>query len=565
MPAEGKGRKATVGERLDGIPRFTRALIKSHLMACGFSYEDLDRPIIGIANSWNEFNHGHLPQRQLADAVKDGVRAAGGLPLEFNTIGPCDALGHGHEGMKYILPSREIIADSVEAMVRSQFIVDGLVLVSSCDKITPGMLMAALRLDVPAIHVCSGTCVPLIPFAESKRLRKEFMEGRISERELVEGNARLYPQAGICPYIGTANTMNIFVEALGLSLPGASTIPAGTAERMRCAQATGRLAVTNALSRRTPSSILSPGSFRNGVRVLAALAGSLNHLLHVPAIARQAGLAIDFDDIAALNAGTPLLCTISPNGEHTIGDLHRAGGVPSLLKELRPLLDGEVVNVEGKHLDQLTAKAVNRDTAVIRPLQRPVAPQGGIVILKGNIARQGAAVRTSTVPPGMLAFSGPAVAFDSEEQATAAIEAGSIAEGSVVVIRYEGPTGGPGMREMHRTAGAFTGRRIAVVTDGRFSGATGGLSVGYLCPEAARGGEIAAVRDGDEIRIDITAKTLDVRLEPGELARRMRELPARTAGGSTRLLRDFARSVGSTSDGAVREEREDRPPTGACP
>jgi dihydroxy-acid dehydratase len=544
-----------VGNKLETVPRLTRALMKSHLLSCGCSYEDIEKPIIGIANSWNEFNHGHIPQRQIAVWVKDGVRAAGGLPLEFNTIGPCDALAQGYEGMDYILPSREIIADSLEVMVRSQFIIDGLVFISSCDKITPGMLMAVLRLDIPSIHVCSGTCIPAIPFSESKRLRKDFLEGRISERKMAEGNAMLYPHAGICPYIGTANTMNIFVEALGLSLPGSSTIPAATSERLRCAQKTGQCAVTLARSERRPSSILSESSFRNALRVLAALAGSLNHLLHVPAIARQVGVHLDFDSIASINEDTPQLCTINPNGEHSIADLHRAGGVPAVLKELRPLLDLAALNVEGRDLDHVTADAVNRDAAVIHPLEDPVAPHGGIVILKGNIARQGAAVRTSTVPPGMLNFSGPARVFDSEEQATEAIEANSIPEGSVVVIRFEGPKGGPGMREMHRIAGAFLGRRIAVVTDGRFSGATGGLSIGYLSPEAAQGGEIACIENGDEIAIDVMKRTLEARVDARTIKERMHALPPGGRTEGTRILREFAQRVGSTFEGAVREEK----------
>jgi dihydroxy-acid dehydratase len=544
-----------VGNKLDTIPRLTRALMKSHLLSCGYAYEDIEKPIIGIANSWNEFNHGHIPQRQIADFVKDGVRAAGGLPLEFNTIGPCDALAQGYEGMDYILPSREIIADSLEVMVRSQFIIDGLVFISSCDKITPGMLMAVLRLDIPSIHVCSGTCIPAIPFSESKRLRKDFLEGRISERKMAEGNAMLYPHPGICPYIGTANTMNIFVEALGLSLPGSSTIPAATSERLRCAQKTGQLAVTLARSARRPSAILSESSFRNGLRVLAALAGSLNHLLHVPAIARQVGVHLDFDSIASINEDTPQLCTINPNGEHSIADLHRAGGVPAVLKELRPLLDLSALNVESRDLDHVTAEAVNLDTAVIRPLGNPVAPHGGIVILKGNIARQGAAVRTSTVPPGMLSFSGPARVFDSEEQATEAIEANRIPEGSVVVIRFEGPKGGPGMREMHRIAGAFLGRRIAVVTDGRFSGATGGLSVGYLSPEAAQDGEIACIENGDEIAIDVMKRTIEARVDERTIKERMRAFHPGGRPEGTRILKEFARRVGSTFEGALREEK----------
>jgi dihydroxy-acid dehydratase len=542
-----------MGKRLELLPRFTKAMIKSHLIACGWKYDDLSKPIIAIANSWNEFNHGHIPQRQIADKVKEGVRAAGGLPLEFNTIGPCDALAQGHESMKYILPSREIIADSVEAMIRSQAIVDGIVLISSCDKITPAMLMAAFRLDIPCIHICSGPCIPTISFAESKRLRKEFLNHEIGEQELAEGNAGLYPHSGICPYMGTANTMDIFTESLGLSLSGSSTIPATSKERMRCAEKTGKLVVSLAESEKKPSIFINEKSFRNALTVLASVSGSLNHLIHVPAIANQVGVKIDFDTIAEINNVTPQLTTINPSGPHSIVDLYNAGGVPALLKELEPLLDPHSLNIEGKSIHQIAKSAVNKDPEIVHSLHSPVAKHGGIIILKGNIARQGAALRLSTIPTDMLKFSGPTLVFDSEELATAAVESNKIPEGSVVVVRYEGPKGGPGMREMHRLAGAFVGRRIAIVTDGRFSGATGGLSIGYLCPEAALGGEIACIEDGDEISIDIQQRSINVKLEDAVLHERMANLKIKKRLVDTQLLRNYSMNVGSTCEGACTD------------
>jgi dihydroxy-acid dehydratase len=545
-----------MGKKLERLPRFTKAMIKSHLLACGWSYDDLSKPIIAIANSWNEFNHGHIPQREIAEKVKEGIRAAGGLPMEFNTIGPCDALAQGHESMKFILPSREIMSDSVEAMIRSQDIVDGIVLISSCDKITPAMIMAAFRLDLPCIHICSGTCIPNISFAESKRLRKEFLAYKITERELAEGNAGLYPHPGICPYMGTANTMDILAEALGLSISGSSTIPAMTAERMVCAERTGQLAVALAESETKPSTFVNEKSFRNALMVLAAVSGSLNHLIHVPAIAYQIGVKVDFDSIAEINNNTPQLCTINPSGTHSIVDFNHAGGVPVLLKELLPLLESSCLNVEGKSVGQIANHAVNLDPAIIRPLNAPVASHGGILVLKGNIARQGAALRLSTIPEGMSHFIGPARVFNSEEEATSAVESNSIPEGSVVVVRYEGPKGGPGMREMHRLAGAFVGRQIAIVTDGRFSGATGGLSIGYLCPEAAQGGEIACIEDGDEIEIDIQQRTIQVKLENSLLQERMNNLISITKPVDTQLLREYAANVGSTYDGALRKTVE---------
>jgi dihydroxy-acid dehydratase len=542
-----------MGKRLEMLPRFAKAMIKSHLLACGWTYDDLSKPIIAIANSWNEFNHGHIPQKQIANKVKDGVRIAGGLPMEFNTIGPCDALAQGHESMKYILPSREIIADSVEAMIRSQSIVDGIVLISSCDKITPAMLMAAFRLDIPCIHICSGTCTPTISFAESKRLRKEFLNKKIDERELAERNADLYPHPGVCPYMGTANTMDIFTEALGLSISGSSTIPAMTNERMRCAEETGKLAVALAESEKNPSTFITEKSFNNALTVLASVSGSLNHLIHVPAIANQLGIKIDFDAIAEINDITPQLCTINPSGPHSIVDLNNAGGVPALFKELEPLLESSSMNVEGKSVNQIAKDAINHDSAIIRPLNSPVANHGGIIILKGNIARQGAALRLSTIPAEMMQFSGPALVFNSEEQATISVESNKIPEGSIVIVRYEGPKGGPGMREMHRLAGAFIGRRIAIVTDGRFSGATGGLSIGYLCPEAAQGGEIACIEDGDEITIDIKQRSINVKLDDATLHERMINLKITKKPIDTQLLRDYSLNVGSTYDGALRK------------
>jgi dihydroxy-acid dehydratase len=455
--------------------------------------------------------------------------------------------------MKYILPSRGIIADSVEVMLRSQAIADGLVMISSCDKITPAMLMACLRLDLPAVHICSGTCTPDISFAESKRIRKDFLDGKIDEREMVEGNARLYNGTGICPYMGTANTMDIFTEVLGLSISGSSTIPANTNARMECAYKTGELAVSLSRSSLKPSEIVSDRSIFNGLTVLAALSGSLNHLLHVPAIARTIGIEIDFETIAEINEKTPQLCTVNPSGSHSIMDLHEAGGIPAVIKELLSLLYQDCINVEGRRIDEIAASAVNLTPEVIRSMENPVSDHGGIIILKGNIARQGAAMRLSTLPDGMDQFSGPAHVFDSEEAAMQAVIDGVIHEGSVVVVRFEGPKGGPGMREMHRLVGAFAGKKIAVITDGRFSGATGGLSIGYLCPEAALGGEIAIVQDGDIISIDILNRTIEILISQAEIQERMKNLVFDRDLKELRLLDKYARFVGSAFTGALEQ------------
>ncbi len=543
-----------MGEKLESLPRFTRALIKSHLIACGFSYEDTEKPIIGIVNSWNEFNHGHIPQREIADKVKDGVRAKGGLPLEFNTIGPCDALAQGYEAMDFILPSREVIADSIEAMVLSQNVIDGLVFISSCDKITPGMLMSILRLNIPSIHICSGTCTPAISFADSKKLRNEFLTGKISERELAEGNARLYPQPGICPYIGTAQSMNCVAEALGLALPGSAACPSCTNERLTYAIRTGETIVDVAVKKYKPSDFIDKNSFDNALMVMAALAASMNHLLHVPAVASEFDINIDFDYIGEINSRTPQLCTVNPNGEYSMADFARAGGVPAVLKRLGDLINGECKNVEGKTMKEITSEAVVRDERIIRPSVDPVSKTGGIVILKGNIARNNAVVKRSTIPAGMMKFTGPARVFDGEEQATDAIENGLIHEGDIVVIRYVGPKGGPGMRELHRVAGALKsiGEKVAVVTEGRFSGATGGLAIGYLGPESAEGGAIGILRDDDIIDIDIEKKSINAVLTDREIEKRLANFVPKNTTGKAKLLDEYAKRVGPVNNGAVR-------------
>ena len=543
-----------MGEKLESLPRFTRALIKSHLIACGFSYEDTEKPIIGIVNSWNEFNHGHIPQREIADKVKDGVRAKGGLPLEFNTIGPCDALAQGYEAMDFILPSREVIADSIEAMVLSQNVIDGLVFISSCDKITPGMLMSILRLNIPSIHICSGTCTPAISFADSKKLRNEFLTGKISERELAEGNARLYPQPGICPYIGTAQSMNCVAEALGLALPGSAACPSCTNERLTYAIRTGETIVDVAVKKYKPSDFIDKNSFDNALMVMAALAASMNHLLHVPAVASEFDINIDFDYIGEINSRTPQLCTVNPNGEYSMADFARAGGVPAVLKQLGDLINGECKNVEGKTMKEITSEAVVRDERIIRSSVDPVSKTGGIVILKGNIARNNAVVKRSTIPAGMMKFTGPARVFDGEEQATDAIENGLIHEGDIVVIRYVGPKGGPGMRELHRVAGALKsiGEKVAVVTEGRFSGATGGLAIGYLGPESAEGGAIGILRDDDIIDIDIEKKSINAVLTDREIEKRLANFVPKNTTGKAKLLDEYAKRVGPVNNGAVR-------------
>ncbi len=534
-----------MGEQLNKIPSYTRALLKSHLVAAGHSYRDLNKPIICVVNSWNEMNHGHVPLRDLAERVKEGVRASGGLPLEFNTIAPCDGLSVGTEGMKYILPAREVIADSIEVMIQSQRIFDGMVLIAGCDKITPGMLMAAARLDIPSILVVSGPEVPRASHQEIRAARTAFLRGELQEQELVEINSRLYSGPGICPYMGTANTMNSVSEALGMSLPGSALAIPYSSERSDYARESGRMIVTLAEKKVTPSTIMTLEAFQNAIMVVGAIGGSLNTVLHIPAIAAELGITIGLRDFDQLNRKVPLLCEIAPNGPYSPSDLHFAGGIPAVMKELGHMMNLDVSSVTLKKLDEnlRMAKVSNRD--VIRPLNDPVQPEGGIAVMFGNLAPEGAVVKRSAVPRDLYEFTGPARVYTSEEEATGAMERGEIRNGHVVVIAYEGPRGGPGMREMHRLVGMIKGigDDVALITDGRFSGADSGLVIGYLRPEAVEGGPIGIVRDDDMVNIDISNRQLNLLISENELKRRLKEFKPEPQEKLPRFLRAYAQRV----------------------
>lgn len=530
-------------KRISGMSEYARAIAKMHLVTGGAAYDDLDRPIIGVVNSWNEIAPGHVPLKEVAGWVKEGIREAGGLPLEFGTIALCDGIAQGHRGMRYALPSRDLIADSIEAMVLGHDIFDGLVFLTACDKITPGMLLAAARLNLPAIFVTGGPANTTVTAANKKEIRRKFRDGELTEREFVAGSLDFYCGPGICPYLGTANTMLMAGETLGLMLPYSSTIPWGTAERALACRRAGERAVALAREDLRPSALLTRDSFLNAVRLIAAVGGSLNSLLHLPAAAGEAGTSLTWDDFDRESRRVPFLTPVTPNGPYSVPDLHRAGGVPAVLGRLAPFLDLSARSVAGETIGEIVARAEVRDAAVIRSLDHPVQPEGGIAILKGNLAPGGAVVKQSAVPEDLQVFAGPARVFDAEEECVAALEAGRIREGDVVVIRYEGPRGGPGMREMHRVtelAGRFS--RIAIVTDGRFSGASAGLSVGYLQPEAYEGGPLAFVRDGDQVVINLPRRELRVLVSDEELA-------ARRAGWkplekeASHLLRAYRESV----------------------
>lgn len=542
-----------MGNRMNDVSPFSRAIMKAHLCSCGVDYASLDKPVIAVANSWNEIVPGHVHLRQVADRVKAGIEKAGGVALEFNTIAVCDGIAQGHRGMKYSLPSRETIADSVEIMVEAHGIFDGLVVMSSCDKIVPGMLMAAARLNLPGLAVLGGVMPNHIKPKESKAARRDFLDGKLDERGLVEITNKYYPGPGACPFLGTANTMQGMTEALGMALPNTSWMQALSEEQLEAAEQAGRRAVELVRQGIRPRDIMTREAFENAISVLLAMGGSLNACLHLPAIAKEAGIDLPMELFDTISRRVPFLAGVTPNNqEYTTNDLQRAGGMSALLQELRPLIHTGVLTVTGAPLGDNIQGAAVLDRDVIRELARPLDQEGGIAVLKGNLAADGALVKQSAVPEELRTFSGPARVFQSEEEFEEAYEAGQIREGDAVIIRYEGPKGGPGMRELHRCTeilGKF--KRVALVTDGRFSGASAGLSIGYASPEAAEGGTLALVEDGDLVEIDIASRSLNVRVSEEELQERADrlELLKKEAG---KFLRLYASHTSSAAYGAVR-------------
>jgi dihydroxy-acid dehydratase len=541
-----------------------RAPSRALLAAMGITSEEMARPLIGVANSANELVPGHMHLNRIAEAVKAGIRIAGGTPLEFCTIGVCDGLAMGHVGMKYSLASRELIADSVEIMAMAHPF-DGLVLIPNCDKIVPGMLMASLRLNIPAVVISGGPMmtgrfqgkkVDVIDVFEAVGRVKA---GRMSESELSELEEKACPGCGSCAGMFTANSMNCLTEALGLGLPGNGTIPAVSAARIRLAKMAG-MKVMELLSHDLhPRRIATLEAFRNAIAVDMALGCSTNTVLHVPAIASEAGIEIDlkmFDEISSI---TPHICSLSPGGPHHLEDLDSAGGVQAVLKVLagNGLVDPHVLTVTGKTLGENLERAGVLDSDIIRPLENPYSRQGGIAIIKGNLAPDGAVVKQSAVSPKMLKNKGRARVFDSEEAAVQSILEGEIKPGDIVVIRYEGPCGGPGMREMLNPTSALVGmgldQSVALVTDGRFSGGTRGAAIGHVSPEAAHGGTIALVQEGDEIIIDIPGKTISVNLSESELIARRSSWSAPKFTITSGYLARYASQVSSAAQGAILE------------
>ncbi len=511
-----------------------RAPHRSLFKASGFTNDELKRPLIGVANSFNEIIPGHIHLRQIVEAVKAGIREAGGVPVEFGVIGVCDGIAMNHEGMKYSLPSREIIADSIEIMAQAHAF-DGLVLVTSCDKITPGMLMAAFRVNIPSIIVAGGPMLTGLYKGKKVNLISVFeaigkvKRGEMSEEELAELESCACPTCGSCAGMFTANSMNCLSEAIGLALPGNGTIPAVFADRIRLAKETGRKIMELVKKNLTPRKLISKKSFENAIAVDMALGCSTNTVLHLMAIAHEAKVDLDLKTFDEISRKTPVLAKLIPAGDHSVVDLHFAGGIPAVMKELSKLgiIHLDVKTVTGKTLKENLKNVEILNREVIRSVEEPYAKEGGIAILYGSLAPEGAVVKTSAVLPKMLKHTGPAKVFDSEEEAYKAILDKKIKPGDVVVIRYEGPKGGPGMREMLSPTSAIIGMglgdSVALVTDGRFSGGTQGACIGHVSPEAAEGGPIALVKDGDIIEIDIPERKLDLKVSEEELEKRRKK------------------------------------------
>ena len=545
-----------------GIPA---APNRSLLYALGYTREELEKPLIGVVCSYNEIVPGHMNLDKIAEAVKAGVRAAGGTPVEFPAIAVCDGIAMGHVGMKYSLVTRDLIADSTEAMAMAhQF--DGLVMIPNCDKNVPGLLMAAARVNIPTIFVSGGpmlagrlndgrrTCLSHMFEAVGS-----YYAGKLDEAGVEEYENAACPTCGSCSGMYTANSMNCLTEAIGMALKGNGTIPAVWSARLRLAKHTGMKIMELVEKNIRPRDIMTQAAFHNAETIDMALGCSTNTMLHLPAIAHECGIALSFDMANEISDKTPNLCHLAPAGDTYMEDLERAGGVYAVMAELakKGLIDTSLPTCTGKTVAENLEGVVNRDPALIRPIENPYSQTGGIAVLKGNLAPDGCVVKQSAVAPEMMRHTGPARVFNSEEEAIEAIYAGKIVAGDVVIIRYEGPRGGPGMREMLNPTSAIAGmgldKDVALITDGRFSGATRGASIGHISPEAAAGGNIGLVEEGDIISIDIPAHTIRLEVEDSVLAARRAKWVCPAPKIQTGYLARYARLVSSADRGAILE------------
>ena len=507
------------------------SLVRGLYKSMGYSDFDLARPMIGIANSWNRVVPGHYNLNLVSDYVQQGIQQAGGTPVEFGVIAACDGIAQGHDGMHYILPTRDLIAHEVEMMIEAHRL-DGVVLLGSCDKILPGMLMAAARLDIPAILVAGGPMEGGCEFDERVADMTSLTEGlgmlkagKLGEEEYRKLENCAGPTCGSCSFLGTANTMCCLAEALGLSLPGSATIPATQADRLRAAQESGRQILQMIQKGITARQIINRKGIENAIRVNAAIGGSTNAILHMLALAYEADVDLTVDAFEELSRTTPHIAKMNPAAAPNVPDFHQAGGVPAVMKEILPLLHGNALTVSGKSVAENVAKAEVFDRGIIKTMADPWSQGGGLAVLRGNLAPSSAITKPAAIKPEMHTFTGKAHCFDSEEAANQAILDGRVVEGEVVVIRYEGPKGGPGMREMYIAMKLLYGRglalKTALVTDGRFSGTNNGCFVGHISPEAAEGGPLAIVQDGDLITIDIPGRKLHLHVSDGEMGKRM--------------------------------------------
>jgi dihydroxy-acid dehydratase len=541
-----------------------RAPHRSLLRAVGCSSDDWDKPFIGVINSFTEVVPGHIHLQTIAKAVKEGIRSRGGVPFECNTIAVCDGIAMNHPGMRYSLPSRELIADSVEILAQAHAF-DGLVFIPNCDKVIPGMLMAAVRLNLPSVFISGG---PMLAgkFVQRNATRSvdlitvfqavgEVARGKMTEAELQELEMVACPGCGSCAGMFTANTMNCLSEALGMALPGNGTIPAVEARRVQLAYEAGQQVMETLTKDIRPKNVITRDSLYNAFAVDMALGGSTNSVLHLAAIAREAGIDFPLSLINEISDSVPHICKLSPASDYHIQDLDLAGGIPAIMHELSGLLKLEANTILGKPLGDIAKKAKVKNREVVRPLSQPHAPTGGISILFGNLAPDGSVVKSAAVASEMLVHSGPARVFNGEEEATTAIMKGEFKSGEVIVIRYEGPKGGPGMREMLAATSLLSGmgmdKEVALITDGRFSGGTRGAAIGHISPEAAEKGPIAALQDGDVISINIPDHKLEVELSQKELEQRLASLPSFEPRIKTGYLKRYSDKVSSASTGAV--------------
>jgi len=549
----------------DAVKRgIERAPHRALLRAVGWSKADIDKPLIGVVNSFSEIVPGHIHLRAIAEAVKAGVYSSGGAPFEVNTIAVCDGIAMNHPGMKYSLPSRELIADSVEIVAEAHAF-DALVFIPNCDKIIPGMLMAAVRLNLPAIFISGGPMlagrldnngkVEKIDLSSVFEAVGKVASGEMNEEELERLEELACPGCGSCSGMFTANTMNCLTEALGMALVGNGTIPAVDSRRIQLAKKSGQKVMELLANDIRPRDIINKDSIHNAFTVDMALGGSTNSVLHLMAVAHEAGVDFPLTMVNQISQRTPHLSKLRPAGEYHLEDLDRAGGIDAVMKELKKLLNLNSKTVSRKSVAEIIADSQNRDKEVIRPMANAHSPTGGIAILFGNLAPEGAVVKRAAVASEMMVHQGAAKVFDSEEEATEAIMNKKIKPGEVVVIRYEGPKGGPGMREMLTPTALLSGmgrdKEVALITDGRFSGATRGAAIGHVSPEAASRGPIAALRDGDIIKIDIPNYRLDVELSDKEISKRLAQLADFEPKVKTGYLRYYAERVSSASTGAV--------------